>query len=348
MSRRNRDMFVVPPYILYVARAFSTLEGIGLSANENYSLVSEAFPYLSRRLLVDSSPRARAALRAMVYGPEGSTAPRKQPLARLAEMSDGFQSYASSTSFKGSADHAAGSSSSQSSSQSSSSQSSSSQSSSQSSQELVDVLLSAEGGYVQELLVEEAAKLADALVRGRIETAAGSAPAAALLRAMRAPAAAVESVSRSLPGPFAGAVRGVFWPATVLDEAAALVSDLAATRDDDRQLLEAADTLWQRLAPAGGDVRARAAEQMPQMDAIFGELLESGSPLRRRLPVVGSLSRRFGATLLRRVAERLDADASRADARELSRSIVAAVAPNMRSVASFMHPASESPTTAAK
>ena len=25
-----RDMFVVPPYILYVARAFSTLEGIGL------------------------------------------------------------------------------------------------------------------------------------------------------------------------------------------------------------------------------------------------------------------------------------------------------------------------------
>ena len=36
----------MPPYILYVARAFSTLEGIGLSANEDYSIVSEAFPYL--------------------------------------------------------------------------------------------------------------------------------------------------------------------------------------------------------------------------------------------------------------------------------------------------------------
>ena len=33
-------MFVVLPYILYVARAFSTLEGIGLSANEDYSIVS--------------------------------------------------------------------------------------------------------------------------------------------------------------------------------------------------------------------------------------------------------------------------------------------------------------------
>ena len=62
MQQRNREMFKVPPYILYVARAFSTLEGIGLSANEDYSIVSEAFPYLSQRLLTDDSPRAKAAL----------------------------------------------------------------------------------------------------------------------------------------------------------------------------------------------------------------------------------------------------------------------------------------------
>ena len=35
-------------HVLYVARAFSTLEGIGLSANDDYSIVSEAFPYLSQ------------------------------------------------------------------------------------------------------------------------------------------------------------------------------------------------------------------------------------------------------------------------------------------------------------
>ena len=40
VSRRNRELFALPPYVLYVARAFSTLEGIGLSANEDYSIVS--------------------------------------------------------------------------------------------------------------------------------------------------------------------------------------------------------------------------------------------------------------------------------------------------------------------
>jgi len=29
MSRRNRELFKLPPYVLYVSRAFSTLEGIG-------------------------------------------------------------------------------------------------------------------------------------------------------------------------------------------------------------------------------------------------------------------------------------------------------------------------------
>ena len=79
MQQRNRELFKVPPYILYVARAFSTLEGIGLSANEDYSIVSEAFPYLSKRLLTDSSPRAEAALRSMVYGSSDAAIPYEAP-----------------------------------------------------------------------------------------------------------------------------------------------------------------------------------------------------------------------------------------------------------------------------
>merc|ERR1719181_2291100 len=31
MSRRNRELFQLPTWVLYVVRAFSTLEGIGLS-----------------------------------------------------------------------------------------------------------------------------------------------------------------------------------------------------------------------------------------------------------------------------------------------------------------------------
>merc|ERR1719230_2455440 len=69
MSRRNRELFKLPPYVLYVSRAFSTLEGIGLSINEDYAILQECYPYLARRLLTDNSPRARAALRAMLYGP---------------------------------------------------------------------------------------------------------------------------------------------------------------------------------------------------------------------------------------------------------------------------------------
>jgi hypothetical protein len=49
MSKRNRELFKLPPYVLYVSRAFSTLEGIGLSINENYSILEECYPYLSKR-----------------------------------------------------------------------------------------------------------------------------------------------------------------------------------------------------------------------------------------------------------------------------------------------------------
>ena len=46
MSKRNRELFKLPPYVLYVSRAFSTLEGIGLSINEDYSILQ----VLSHRL----------------------------------------------------------------------------------------------------------------------------------------------------------------------------------------------------------------------------------------------------------------------------------------------------------
>ena len=81
----------VPPYILYVARAFSTLEGIGLSANDDYSIVSEAYPYLSKRLLTDDSPRAKAALRSMVYGGSDKDAANSSPdFAKFLSMGEGI------------------------------------------------------------------------------------------------------------------------------------------------------------------------------------------------------------------------------------------------------------------
>jgi predicted unusual protein kinase regulating ubiquinone biosynthesis (AarF/ABC1/UbiB family) len=68
MSKRNREIFKLPTYMLYVTRAFSTLEGIGLSVDENYSILQECYPYLAKRLMTDNSPRAKAALRNMLTG----------------------------------------------------------------------------------------------------------------------------------------------------------------------------------------------------------------------------------------------------------------------------------------
>ena len=45
--------------------------GIALVGNEDFALVDEAYPYISRRLLTDPSPRLREALRYMVYGRSG-------------------------------------------------------------------------------------------------------------------------------------------------------------------------------------------------------------------------------------------------------------------------------------
>merc|ERR1712176_833056 len=66
MSKRNRELFSLPPYVLYLARAFSTLEGIGLSLDENYSIIQECYPYLASRLFTDRNPRAKKALKAML------------------------------------------------------------------------------------------------------------------------------------------------------------------------------------------------------------------------------------------------------------------------------------------
>ena len=44
MSRRNRELFQLPTWVLYVVRAFSTLEGIGLSVDESYAILKEFYP----------------------------------------------------------------------------------------------------------------------------------------------------------------------------------------------------------------------------------------------------------------------------------------------------------------
>ena len=57
----------------------------------SHGQVSEAFPYLSQRLLTDDSPRAKAALRSMLYGSEDRDASNAAPdFAQMFKMGEGF------------------------------------------------------------------------------------------------------------------------------------------------------------------------------------------------------------------------------------------------------------------
>ncbi|KAK3240127.1 hypothetical protein CYMTET_50009 [Cymbomonas tetramitiformis] len=60
--------FRIPPYFALIIRAIGTLEGIALVGNSDFALVDEAYPYISKRLLTDDSPRLREGLRYMIYG----------------------------------------------------------------------------------------------------------------------------------------------------------------------------------------------------------------------------------------------------------------------------------------
>ncbi|KAL6782132.1 AKC3 [Auxenochlorella protothecoides x Auxenochlorella symbiontica] len=60
--------FRIPPYFALIIRAIGVLEGIALVGDPDFALVDEAFPYIAKRLMTDNSPRLRAALRYMIYG----------------------------------------------------------------------------------------------------------------------------------------------------------------------------------------------------------------------------------------------------------------------------------------
>ncbi|GMH76505.1 hypothetical protein TL16_g07110 [Triparma laevis f. inornata] len=65
-----------------------TLEGICLSADEDFSIISECFPYVAKRLLSDDSERAQSALKNMIYGASGTFDPKT-----VIDTVDGFASF---------------------------------------------------------------------------------------------------------------------------------------------------------------------------------------------------------------------------------------------------------------
>jgi len=92
LQKQNRDSFQIPEWFLYSSRAFLTLEGVSLAADSNYSLIQSCFPYVAKRLVGDDDPRARKALRDLIYGATDSV-----DVKRLTDLADGFTSYTTTT-----------------------------------------------------------------------------------------------------------------------------------------------------------------------------------------------------------------------------------------------------------
>lgn len=92
LQRRNADSFQIPEWFLYSSRAFLTLEGVSLAADDNYSLIKSCFPYVAKRLVADDDPRARNALKELLYGASGSL-----EVNRVTDLADGFTRYTTTT-----------------------------------------------------------------------------------------------------------------------------------------------------------------------------------------------------------------------------------------------------------
>ncbi|MGM3307466.1 ABC1 kinase family protein [Anabaena sp. WFMT] len=59
--------FRVPPYYALIIRSLVTLEGIAIYIDPNFKVLSEAYPYVSKRLLTDPADELRTSLKELLF-----------------------------------------------------------------------------------------------------------------------------------------------------------------------------------------------------------------------------------------------------------------------------------------
>ena len=275
-----------------MSRAFATLEGIGLSSDPDYAILKECFPYLAKRLLSDDSPRARGALRTLLYGADGEL-----NLDKLKEVAGGFETFTAATtsvaSSRGEGDEGR----------------------SAAVEQLAAVLLSADGNFVQELLLREAAVALDVGVRDQIASALRRAPPL-----VRPP---------PLPAPLAQLTR----PLTLPLEVAAAAAELQQPDARDVRRLENLRILADLASGASARPGGGGGGGGGGGDSV-ASLARAAADNREALARIGV---RFGGALAQTQAERLrqrGGGAGDAELSELASTIAAAGAERLEEVAS--------------
>ncbi|HBB34744.1 MAG TPA: hypothetical protein DDZ80_30320 [Cyanobacteria bacterium UBA8803] len=82
--------FRVPAYYALIIRSLVTLEGIAINVDPNFKVLSKAYPYVAKRLLTDSSPRLRSALKDLLIKDDGFRWNRLENLLRNAAHSSDY------------------------------------------------------------------------------------------------------------------------------------------------------------------------------------------------------------------------------------------------------------------
>eukprot|EP00252_Welwitschia_mirabilis_P026334 TRINITY_DN861_c0_g1_i2.p1 TRINITY_DN861_c0_g1~~TRINITY_DN861_c0_g1_i2.p1 ORF type:complete len:711 (+),score=112.46 TRINITY_DN861_c0_g1_i2:97-2229(+) len=142
--------FQIPSYFSLVIRSLAVLEGIALNSDPNYKVLGSSYPWIARKVLTDSSPQLRLALRSLLYKDgtfridrlesliaESVRSPTNETLSRKEQKTDGN----SKTAMKS----------------------------------ILKFTLSEEGKFVRDILLEELVKGIDALNRVTLEKTASNA-----------------------------------------------------------------------------------------------------------------------------------------------------------------------------
>lgn len=98
LTAEKGNLFQIPPYFAYIAKSFSVLEGIGLSNDPKYSIINECLPYVSNRLLTDKASMG-PALSTFIFGPnKNNIETRIVEYDRVEQLVTGFGSFTTSAS----------------------------------------------------------------------------------------------------------------------------------------------------------------------------------------------------------------------------------------------------------
>ncbi|GLC37542.1 hypothetical protein PLESTM_000600400 [Pleodorina starrii] len=282
----------IPPYFGLVLRAFCVIEGIALKTDENYAIVQECLPYLSRRLLTDNNPRMRKALRQLLYGKKN-----RIDIERLSKLISAFGAFTTNSATAQAAGPTFGEAAERAYAERVKGQGGSSGASdgpivNEATREVLKVVFAKDGSYAQELIVEELVAAVDAMSREALGEA---------LRLVLSSAGAVTAL-RSVEA--LGPLRSMLMPLPLPLEVLSAMAPTVTLTPEDRQALAMVRTLLDLVQPSiarlpdvaanGGRAIRAAGELMPMVPEL--------------LPGMRSTAELFIRQLVRRMALRLAED----------------------------------------